>query len=207
MKSIYQLCIVFLLLSVFISSCCKCEDKELFDGKYVFGSVIGLAGSNEIGLLEMHDKHEKSYMALYRSEELEASNLGEKYFFKVKTIQGIPMAHSFTTIKPERSNMHLTDPKTKMEYHSLVDHGEIQNIHRRGHYIAGSSQLGTNGNYKLKFREVPGNLPFTLEADLVNKNKVEQYSPGDLFLLHQGILITDVDTCHRHGSRVIECRN
>lgn len=206
-KFIHNLTLCFIVFCVLTS--CN-QGTELFENKYIKGTVIALAKDNEIGFVEMNNDHDQSYLAMYHQKDNKdiALSLYDSVYFKVSNYKDIPIAYNLKENLASDDEEYLALPKTGIRYHAFYDHSQTQGFHKIGHLRPGFvGTLNADGFYPIKVFVMPRNNEAIFLADEARKQKAISLGEGIVYVqANNDNIILDIDTCHMHGSHVIECR-
>lgn len=205
---------ILLLLVLLVLIISSCGTNHLFDKKYMRGVVIANpVTSGEFGQIEMHQGNniEDSYLALYKDENF---NIGDSVYFKVKSVEGIPVAYDLTD--HSHHELYNATPKTNMNYHSFEVEGREHGWHRVGHMVIESLTQQSSGEYKIKIWSTGGVVKeFTLDeslidmASLINESETTDYY-GPIMTRYRVFYgleenkIMALDTFHRHGNVIVD---
>ena len=164
-----------------------------------------------MGMIEFHsEEHARSFVALFDGAEFPNNTLEQKVYAIITAKGKIPLARNITTSKPEREKMFMGEVTTTINYHNSTSHKvEGGGFHTKMHYRGGITGSSTSAGYTLDLYNSE-NKPVTsspLQISEVIKLQLESYGPGIIYTTIDGMAITAVDTCHRHGNRVITCRS
>ena len=184
----------------------------LFNGQYVEGVILAKAVNDDFGLVEMHKSHDYSYMALYRGEDLDMESLHESVYFKVKEIQGVPIAFDIKKKSAGSiSSLYPHDPITRLRFHSFDDNDLYDFFHIRKHLsidnIYALSSPESLATHAFDFG-LAGGGSFRLYGDEDVREAAVRFGSGEFWVqFGADSVITAIDTCHQHGEFTFECRN
>ena len=205
---------IFMLIILFLASCVSYPFEK---DQYLKGTVIGTSIADEFGLVEIeYDHYNYTFMALFSQEEvnkledIDRLPLFQEIYFKVKNKNDISYAYDFSISEPMDYKEYLGIPRTTLNYHCFVEHGENRGpgAHRFGH-ILNKKPIGNN-NRRIGHEIQLDNL--TLDTFWLSKEHsafIERVGEGPIFIEYNRInnFATNVDTCHVHPGRKIECRS
>ncbi len=216
-----QLILICLISCIIFTLSCtnnaETEDKyadyniPLFDGKYATGYVIATPKFGSYGMLELHQgkAHSESYIALYDKNDLGSLAIGDKYYVRVNTFEGLPKIVEATQNLDSSDNLFTGTPITNIDYHSISDHGGDAPWHRNGHRINNGYTVGTDNISRLKIKTEDGSeATFIVPTHLIDMaialanvtvNDVVYYE-----LNSAGTTYTKLDSVHRHGHIVYD---
>lgn len=203
---------ILLLVVIIFSSCVeKNNDKALTDGKYIKATIISTANADEMGMIEFHqEEHNDSYVALFDGADYDGTNLHKEVYAKIYTNGKIPLAKDLIDSKPDLEQLFSGSVKTSINYHSSTGHKvEGGGFHTKMHYRGGIVALPSGTGYTVDLYDSE-NEPVTTSPLVISeaiKLQLESYGDGIVYTELASGNLTKVDTCHRHGNRIIMCRS
>jgi len=209
--------LLILSLLIVLSSCKEKPVKEttetstpLFENKIVEGTIVSVPLEDEIGFIEVNNgDHADSYLVMYHHADYAKGGLFEKVYITAVEKADLAFARTISRDKPEED--YHGSVRTKIRYHSFSNHGLKDGYHRVGHILGGSFNRMSSGQATVQVSvnndTIVVNVEASQEANARNMadrevymNIVEETVNGQA-----NFLLTEVDTCHVHGDRIIDC--
>lgn len=160
-------------------------------------------------MIEFHqEEHNDSYVALFDGADYDGTNLHQEVYAKIYANGKIPLAKDVTTKKPDLEQLFSGRVKTSINYHSNTTHKiEGGGFHTKMHYRSGIVSSGPGYTVNLFDSE---NNPVSTSPLVITeaiKLQLESFGDGIVYTEIDNGNLTQVDTCHRHGNRIIKCRS